>query len=226
MIAVDIPPFIRADAQGRLHGLDAWLAQDIAKELGVSLEIVRAAPTFDKVVASVARGDADLGISFLSITLARAKMVYFSHPYLTLRHALLVNRLAWLAESKKLPARDIRQTTAAIGAQRESTHAPAARSAFVRAPLREFGSFEELVAAVERGEILAALDNDFRLRRYFKLHPEASLRMEIQVQDDLRDLIAIAVRPDSPQLLAWVNTYLAVKALDLKRDDLLEQFDR
>jgi len=129
-------------------------------------------------------------------------------------------------ESKKLPARDIRQTTATIGALRESTHVISARSAFGGAPLREFGSFEDLVAAVERGEILAALDNDLRLKRYLKLHPEAAPRVEIRVQEDLRDLIAIAVCPDGPQLLAWVNTYLAVRAPDLTRDELLEKFDR
>ena len=75
-------------------------------------------------------------------------------------------------------------------------------------------------------KILAALDNDIQLRRHLKQHPEGALRVEIQVQEDLRDLIAIAVRPDSPQLLTWINTYLTVKAPDLTRDDLLEKLDR
>jgi polar amino acid transport system substrate-binding protein len=101
-----------------------------------------------------------------------------------------------------------------------------ARSAFPRAILREFTSFDDMVAAASRGEILGALDNDLRLRRYLRLHPGEALRLDLEVLRDLHDPIAIAVRPDSPHLLDWINTYLLTRAPALSPQALLDKFDR
>jgi len=100
VIGVDIPPFFVKNKPGNLIGSDITIAQDLATALGVSLKIDRTAKTFNDVVDIVNSQKADLGISKLSQTLARAKMVSFSRPYLTLRHGLLINRLQLAKASK------------------------------------------------------------------------------------------------------------------------------
>lgn len=226
MVAADYPPLFRKGEGGRLEGFDVGIAQDIAKKFGVDLEINRQSQTFDDAVEMVAKGEADLGISNLSINLPRAKMVYFSHPYLILRHALLINRLQLLTLSKEFSVPEISKTTATIGVLRESAYAPLARSIFPRAVLEEFDSFEDMVAAVVKGKVFAVFNNDLFLKRYLRMHPSAALILEIQVLEDLKDPIAIAVRPDSPHLLSWVNVYLNTQALSLSADELLNKFDK
>ena len=62
--------------------------------LGVRIEFLDGAPSFDAVVDDVAQGRADIGISKLSQTYYRLIRVRFSEPYITLSHALLFERAA------------------------------------------------------------------------------------------------------------------------------------
>ena len=47
------------DQQGHLVGVDVTLAKEIAAQLGVKLQFVRTATTFDAVIELVKAGDAD-----------------------------------------------------------------------------------------------------------------------------------------------------------------------
>src|SRR6266851_3615674 len=88
------PPFVTIAADGALGGHDIALAQGMAQAIGLPLAFDRDATSFDDVIDKVAQGAADLGISRLSATPARATLVRFSRPYLVLHHALLVSRPA------------------------------------------------------------------------------------------------------------------------------------
>jgi len=77
----------------RLVGCDIFLANKIARELGVKLELDRSAEDFDSVCTLVASGQADIAISKLSITLYRAQYVRFTNPYSVLQTGILVNRV-------------------------------------------------------------------------------------------------------------------------------------
>ena len=56
--------------------------------------------TFNAVVDIIARGEADMAISKLSRTLARTQVISFSQPYLTLNHALILNRVKFAQFAK------------------------------------------------------------------------------------------------------------------------------
>src|SRR5260221_12602823 len=86
------PPFVTIGADGALGGHDIALAHGMAGALGLPVAFDRDATNFDDIVGKVAQGTADLGLSRLSATLARAVLVRFSRPSVGLRHALLVNR--------------------------------------------------------------------------------------------------------------------------------------
>ncbi|MCH7666243.1 MAG: transporter substrate-binding domain-containing protein [Acidobacteria bacterium] len=87
------PPFFSLKGDATV-GFDVDLGRDMAERMGVRYREVAAAESFDAVVDRVADGSADLGLSKLSATLARAQRVRFSRPYLTVYQALLVNRLS------------------------------------------------------------------------------------------------------------------------------------
>jgi polar amino acid transport system substrate-binding protein len=88
----DLPGFHAKRSDGTLVGAEIQLAQQIAQALGIGVQFIEDADSFDAVIDLIASGKADIGISKLSQTYARLRRVRFSIPYITLRHAMLFNR--------------------------------------------------------------------------------------------------------------------------------------
>src|SRR6202034_2170900 len=84
-IAIDtaIPPFGMTDDKMQPAGSDIDTAQLLAKDLGVQLEIVTT--TGPTRIPSLQTNKADLVVSTLSITPARAKVIDYSLPYTALQ---------------------------------------------------------------------------------------------------------------------------------------------
>jgi polar amino acid transport system substrate-binding protein len=99
----DLPSFHMRGPDGALLGPEIEMAEQIGRALGVRVEFVDNAESFDSVVDFVAAGRADIGVSKLSQTYNRLKRVRFSEPYVTLRHALLFNRVAIAREAGGRP---------------------------------------------------------------------------------------------------------------------------
>lgn len=90
-VSPDYAPFeFKALVNGKdtIVGADIELAKAIAKELNVKLEL--SSMSFDNVLSSLQTGKADMAISGLSYTKARAKVYDFSKPYYETENALLV----------------------------------------------------------------------------------------------------------------------------------------
>jgi hypothetical protein len=81
----------------------ATWSSSIIRALGIGVEFIEDAPSFDAVVDVIAQGRADIGISKLSQTYYRLMRVRFSEPYITLRHALLFDRAAIATVSGNRP---------------------------------------------------------------------------------------------------------------------------
>jgi ABC-type amino acid transport substrate-binding protein len=65
---------------GELEGIDVDLSKELAKELGVQLEIVET--NFSTFIADLQADKCDIGLFAVAATLRRAKAVEFSNPYL------------------------------------------------------------------------------------------------------------------------------------------------
>ena len=65
---------------GKIEGIDADLAEELAKELGAKLEIVEA--SFGSFIADLQSGKCEIGMFGVGATLKRAQAVEFSKPYL------------------------------------------------------------------------------------------------------------------------------------------------
>jgi cyclohexadienyl dehydratase len=74
----DYAPFALKDASGEVHGIDIDMAQSLATAMGVKLEII---PTkWADLLPDVTADKFDIGMGGISITLARAKVAFFSTP--------------------------------------------------------------------------------------------------------------------------------------------------
>lgn len=224
MLNQDNPPFFMI-RQGELDGSDVDVARSIAEQLGVPVEFNRSAKTFDQVVQTVYRLDADLAISKLSRTLNRAKSVRFSQPYVTMRQGLLVNRLQLVQQANGRSVTEvIRNLEGKIGVIQGSSYVGFTQKRFPKAQVVEFSSWSAAVDAVMRGEVLAAYRDELEVKKVVFSKPDAALQLQTIALTDTEDSIAIALPWDSLHLLAFVNQTLDMMHINDTADSLLQAY--
>ena len=92
-VSPDYPPYeftITENGQKKVVGADIYLAQEIAKKLGVEVEIQEMA--FDSLIAAVNANKVDMVISGVNPTEERKKAVDFSDIYYTGKGIFVVNK--------------------------------------------------------------------------------------------------------------------------------------
>lgn len=220
----DIDPMVSTDAEGRLGGFDVDLARALAHLLGVKTEFRRNAETPDAIVATVAKGEADIGISLLSATAARARHVLFTRPYATQPLTAFINRTRALHFRGRCPSgaeiSAAARTPDQVGVQEEGAAAAWIREVVPEAKLKEFAELEELFAAVREGTAMLTVQGEIPARRLLKKHPAASIQLRLCVLDTRPDHIAIAVRPDAPGLVRWIDAFLQERSVFYDADTL------
>lgn len=221
MTAFDSPPFYSGSGS-HLEGIDVTLAERVAGALGVEVEFNRDAETFNDVVAKVALGDADLAISKISRTHARAQVVAFSEPYARLRHALIFNRLklARIAEGRDI-AEVVRHFEGSIGVIQNSSFATFAKERFPHATVVPFKTWEEVIDATIAGTVDASYRDEFEIRKVAVDRPDASISLRTVTINDASDSIAVAVPWDRPRLLGIVNQVIDERATQVTADELI-----
>ncbi len=210
--------------QGRtLVGCDIFLAKKIAHELGVELELDRSAQSFDSVCPLVASGQADIAVSKLSITLPRAQYVRFSDPYVILQTGILVNRL--FASRAKEDADVIKlcnRPKTKVGVIWKSAYVHFAKRLFPKADLVFYKDFESMVKAVLSGEVQALYDERIGILYALNQDQSIALRFRFVPVCGLKDKLAIAVSPNSPNLLAFINVLLGLEEVKTELEYFLE----
>jgi polar amino acid transport system substrate-binding protein len=226
MLGVDTPPFFY-EKKGELVGLEVDLAKAIAKELGVNIRFNRTAQTFNGVVDRIARGEADIAVSKLSRTLARSQIISFSQPYLSLNHALILNRVkfAQFARDRALPD-VIRGFTGSIGVIAKSSFSDYAKRNFPKAKVVEYPGWPEVLKALDRGDIIGAYRDEFEIKRILKSDPTASLVLRTVTFKDLEDTLGIAVGINDPVLLSFINEFLAQRMDKLTTNKVLAALEK
>jgi len=226
VLGVDQPPFFYKSKERVLKGFDIWLAQEIAKSLGVRLVFDRSAKAFNDLVTIIANRKADIVISKLSRTLARAQIVKFTNPYITLRQALLINRLR-LAErtSESDIDRFIRDFRGRLGVVANSSYEAYAQRNFPNAEIVTYDNWNRVVKAVMKGDVLAAYRDELEIKKIIKSNPQISLRLKTVLLTDTEDNIAMAVNAQDVQLLYWLNLKLESLKIDYTADSLLNKYE-
>lgn len=221
----DQPPFYYVGPDGQLAGLDATLARDIAAWLGVKARFNRSPKSFNEVVELVAKGGADVAISKLSRTLARAQMVRFTKPYVTFRHAMLFNRLrlAQHTSEEALPTL-LRGLKGNIGVIGQSSYESFLGQYFPKATAVAFKTWDEAVTAVFAGQILAVYRDELEIQKINQSRKDASLTLKTVIYKDMKDYIAIAVAWDRPHLASWLDLYLDAFPTDQRAADILRTY--
>jgi ABC-type amino acid transport substrate-binding protein len=227
MLGTDNPPFFERARGNVLSGLDVDIGTSIAQELGVKVRFDRSPKTFNEATELVQKQKADLAISKLSISLRRAKQMKFSLPYVTMRQALLVNRLQ-LAQrmSGGFTAEEaIRNLDGRIGVIQGTQYSLFAKKRFPKATVVEFPKWTDVVDAVGKGDILAAFRDELEIKKVLLLQPDFALQVQTVAFSDTTDLLAVVGHWQSSQLIDFVNYDLSLNKLSYTADQLIKTYE-
>jgi polar amino acid transport system substrate-binding protein len=217
-------PFFMTTKEGQLTGFDIDLARDVASQFGVKVEFNRNAKTFDEVIDIVAKKEADLGISNLTVTLKRAKQVHFTRPYLTVRNYLLVNRKGLGSQRSRSVGEIANRRGIKILAEEGSSYIDFSSRIFPLAKIVSHKDRERAIRAVLNNEAFALYESEDFMKTLFKKSPELHLYLDNLVIDGVKDTIAIAVHWEQLHLLSWLDLYLKTAWPDIAIDDILKKY--
>ncbi|MES2949265.1 MAG: transporter substrate-binding domain-containing protein [Pseudomonadota bacterium] len=220
------PPFFFED-QGELKGLDIDLSKAIAEALGVQVVFNRDGKSFNDAVKLVADDQADMSAAKISRTLARSQTVLFSTPYITLPHAMLVNRLRFAQIAGGRPVAEVMQNyTDTIGVIANSSFVGFAKTYFPKAKIVEFTTWDEVVDAVAKGKVTTAYRDAFEVKRIFKVKPDLVLTVRSVMIEDIKDTIGIAVNRNNYLLLNFLNLFLEQKNIKYTSEQILSKYEK
>lgn len=207
----DLPAFHVRGADGTPAGSEMEMVRQIGRALGVGVQFIDSAESFDAVVDFVAAGRADIGVSKLSQTYNRLKRVRFSEPYVTLRHALLFNRLAIArAAAGRPPAAVLQKYRGPLGAIAGSAYIDFARRNFPDATLVEAPSWDAAIEGLLGRQVEALYRDEFEIRRVLKKQPALNVQFGSAVIVDQNALLSVAICDTCAKLQQFINYHIGL----------------
>lgn len=189
-VRFDAPPYGFVDANGRNVGFDIEFAEEIARRLGVKLELVRV--TGQSRIPTLNSGKVDLLVAGLTRTAEREKVVDFTLTYITDGAAVVVKKGSPIKSPADLngrPVSFVQGTTVDAGLKEV---APSAQ------PIK-FQEYPAAFLAFQQGVADAFIGQAFGLDQFLKSDPG---KYEVLTKWLYADPIAIGVRKGDTE---WKN---------------------
>lgn len=226
LVARDEPPFFSVGPEGRLEGFSIRLAETIAQRLGVRVRYDRSAETYDELVALLVSERADISLAGVTPTPQRSLQVRFTRPLVEASLTAVVNRVRGIAyrgcptvaELGELARRD-----KALGAVKEGATVSRLEAAVEGARIRTFASTLDAFGAAAQGKIVAAVGSEVEARYFLDRDPSRRLALALCPFAALPDPLAIAVRPDAPGLVTWLDILLLDAGAPIPAEQLVRK---
>ena len=197
-------PFEFLDENDNVVGLDASLAQALADDLGVELDIQNIA--FDSVVAEVQAGNADMAIAGLTPNADRKKSVDMSDMYYAGGQCMLV-----LEENL---------AGAVMATQKAALQETLMAEQFPDAEPLLLPDFPQCIANLKNGECAAVMIDEISAEQYMQTVEGLAIGKVPVAIDPEEGGNAVAVMKSNTDLLDWVNERIAA----YEAEGLLEQW--
>lgn len=199
--SADFPPFEYVNKSGAIVGLDIDIANAIAKELGVKLEVKDL--SFDALISALQGKQVDLVIAGMTITPERSKVVDFSVPYYNASQAVIS-----LATQRFSSINDLKNKK--VGVQTGTTGESWAEANLVNASiipennLLHYDKLSDALLALKRGDIDAIIIDEPVARMFVRTVSGTQYDFGINTGEQY----GIAVNKDSKDLLNLVNNVI------------------
>jgi len=155
-------PFGFTDPQGQPDGYDVDIAKELAKDMGVKLEVVDT--TSSNRIPNLQTNKVDVVFCNFTRTLERAKEIAFTDPYVVATEGLLVRSGTGVTSLDSMKGR----TVAVV---KGSTNADVLRERGIDVKVAEFDSSQAAVLAVKQGQADAMVEDSNYLQYQAKQNP-------------------------------------------------------
>lgn len=202
---------ILENGEDKLVGFDIALANAIAKDLGVELEINEM--EFDSLITALPAGKIDLIISGMNPDEERKKAVDFSEIYYFSEHGILVR-----AEDKDKYKTVKDLAGKKIGAQLGSTQADLAQEKIKDADMQLIANVNDLILELKTGKIDALVIEAPVGEIAVKSNPDLAMSEQRFTEETGGN--AVGIKKNSPELVAEINKTIK----KLMEDGTMDQF--
>ncbi len=209
-------PFEYSDEKGQAIGFDVDIAQNIAKELGVDIEIKDM--EFSGLIPALQSGKIDMIISGMTRTLTREKTVSFSRPYFE-------TGLCALLSNKRAPnVRDVKELNAPdriIAVKLGTTGDLISEKLFPKAQINRYKEETACVREVVTGRVDAFFYDQLSIGKHQKQNPDTTHAI---LTPFTYEPYAIAIRKGDADFLGWLNLFLDTIKADGRYKELQQKY--
>lgn len=223
----DRRPFFFIDKAGKLAGIDVEIAEILASTLGVKVEYIRTASTFDEVISQVSSGQAHVGISKLSYTPERSKKVIYLRNYIDLHVSFIISRILMEKFPSNASLRDILSKNnqlklCVIGG---TSYVDIAANVLPDATVVLNKDWDEVKQSLNTGKCFATIRDDCEFKKFLLNEPRLNLMYNLAVLKTTDDPICAVVRPDMPTLAQFFDLlFQHNKKLQFSLDEIFKKY--
>ncbi|QRF59641.1 MULTISPECIES: transporter substrate-binding domain-containing protein [Variovorax] len=211
-IAMGTPLFSFADANLQPTGSDVDTATQLAKDLGVKLEIVSV--TNAARVPTLQAQRADIVVADLSITPEREKVVDFSTPYAVISIIVGGPKSIKVADYADLSGKRIGLTRATVNDTLTTQQAKGAE-------IVRYEDDATLITSMVTGQIDLFSSTPSNLSEMIKQAPAKNLELKFSQKDfDL----GIALNKEQPKLKEWINNWVVTNQKNGKLNAIYKKY--
>ncbi|WP_028222711.1 ABC transporter substrate-binding protein [Paraburkholderia oxyphila] len=189
-------PFGFYNKDGQPDGYDVDLAKELAKEMGVKLEVVNT--TSANRIPNLQTGKVDVVFCNFTRNMERAKEIGFTTPYVVASEALLVKKSSGIQSIKDMSNRT-------IATVKGSTNGDEVRALNMQVKIQEYDSSEAAILAVKQGQADAMIEDNNFLAYQAKLDPDLAVTNEALVPLEYN---AFGVKAGDQVWLNYLNLFL------------------
>lgn len=197
------PPFNFVNEQNEVVGFDPAIGAEIAKRMGVKVEIVTTA--WDGIIGGLLANKYDAIVGSMSITDERKEVVDFVGPYYRMSRGIFV------ADSSDIASLDDLKD-ATVGVTLGETHEKWARDEGYN--VKTYKGLPELLLELENGRIDAIVTDDIPVLLAIRSDDRAITQLDTSDLSGVADEAGIAIRKGNPELQAAMQD-----ALDAMMED-------
>lgn len=196
------PPFNFINEQNEVVGFDPAIGEEIAKRMGLKVEIITTA--WDGIIGGLLANKYDAIVGSMSITPEREKVVDFVGPYYRMSRGIFVTK-----DSKIQTLEDLKSAT--LGVTLGETHEQWARDQGYN--VRTYKGLPELMLELENGRVDAIVNDDIPVLLAISKNDAPIKELDVDL-GGVADQAGIAIRKDNPELKKAMQD-----ALDAMQED-------
>ena len=207
------PPFGTIGSDGKPDGVEVAACKQLAKDLGVELDLVQVLAT--QRIPSLLAGRCDVTLSSISITFDRAKTVAFCNPTGALTIVVFGPAKTTVTKAEEMAGKRIGITRATL----EEATVPKVLPTGAR--IVWFDDISATIQAVLSGQVDAIAMTEFAMNAVIARNPGAGLATKFIVT---RAFYAPIVRQADHELRGWVNTWVFLNARNGVLPDMYKKY--